>query len=79
MKSHLFEPFFSTKEFTGTGLGLWVGRGTVEKHGADIRFCSQQGSARRAGCTICTVFLPLESEPSMDRANEIDLSTAQSA
>lgn len=77
-KSHLFEPFFSTKELTGTGLGLWVGRGIVEKHGGDIRFSSRQASARRAGRTVCTVFLPLESEPGTGSANDIDLSTSQS-
>jgi signal transduction histidine kinase/CheY-like chemotaxis protein len=78
-KSHLFEPFFSTKGFTGTGLGLWVGRGIVEKHGGYIRFWSRQASARRTGGTVCMVFLPLESEPSGESASDIDLTAAQSA
>jgi signal transduction histidine kinase/ActR/RegA family two-component response regulator len=77
-KSHLFEPFFSTKELTGTGLGLWVGRGIVEKHGGEILFSSRQVSAGRGGHTVCTVFFPLESEPAVKNINDSDLSTAQS-
>jgi PAS domain S-box-containing protein len=34
----LFEAFFSTKKEHGTGLGLWVSKGIVEKHGGSITF-----------------------------------------
>ena len=78
-KSHLFEPFFSTKELTGTGLGLWVGRGIVEKHGGDIQFRSREATEGRVGGTVCTVFLPLEAPQEAAPANEVDLSTANSA
>jgi signal transduction histidine kinase len=36
----IFEPFFSTKDGTGTGLGLWVTQNIVGKHGGTIRVFS---------------------------------------
>ena len=37
----MFEPFVSTKEATGIGLGLWVTDGIVRKHGGTIRVRSR--------------------------------------
>ena len=37
---HLFEPFFTTKSIKGTGLGLWISRGIIQKYGGTIRFRS---------------------------------------
>jgi PAS domain S-box-containing protein len=34
----LFEPFFSTKLSKGTGLGLWISKGIVQKYDGSIRF-----------------------------------------
>jgi len=35
-QQNLFQPFFSTKGERGTGLGLWVSRGILSKHGGRI-------------------------------------------
>jgi signal transduction histidine kinase len=54
----IFEPFFSTKEESGTGLGLWVCRGIVQKHHGKIRFRSKTENGRLQGTTF-SVFLPI--------------------
>jgi len=55
-RSRLFEPFFTTKAEKGTGLGLWVSQGIVEKHGGFIRLKSSTGPERRG--TVFSMFLP---------------------
>ena len=37
---HLFEPFFTTKSTKGTGLGLWISKGIVQKYDGAINFRS---------------------------------------
>jgi PAS domain S-box-containing protein len=55
---HLFEPFVTTKEATGIGLGLWVSDEIVQKHGGWIRVRSKTEGARRG--TAFEIFLPKE-------------------
>jgi PAS domain S-box-containing protein len=54
--SQLFQPFFTTKGENGTGLGLWVSKGIVNKHGGSINIVSSTDSATHG--TAVTVFLP---------------------
>ena len=58
----LYEPFFTTKEAFGTGLGLWVSEGIVRKHGGTIRVRSRVEPSGSG--TVFTVFLPWHSERS---------------
>src|ERR1019366_3754783 len=55
--SHVFEPFFTTKTDVGTGLGLWVTKGIVDKQGGAITVTSTTDPTAH-GTTI-TVTLPL--------------------
>lgn len=57
-KQGLFTRFFTTKGEKGTGLGLWVSKGIVEKHEGSMRFRSSTEGSRRG--TTFMVFLPLE-------------------
>lgn len=40
---HIFNPFFTTKKTGGSGLGLWVSLGIVERYGGRISVASQPG------------------------------------
>lgn len=56
----IFEPFFTTKKESGTGLGLWVSRGIVQKHGGSIRVRSRAKGATTG--TVFSIFLPQRRE-----------------
>ncbi|MGB0124570.1 MAG: ATP-binding protein [Silvibacterium sp.] len=55
----IFEPFFSTKGTTGTGLGLWVSLEILRKHQASIRLRTRTG--KRSG-TVFRIFLPFHAD-----------------
>ena len=52
----LFEPFFTTKSSKGTGLGLWISKGIVQKYEGRISFRSYGHAGGYATCF--RVFLP---------------------
>ena len=57
-RGSLFQPFFTTKGEHGTGLGLWVSRGIVEKHEGSMKFRTSTNSGHSGTCF--NVFLPNE-------------------
>jgi signal transduction histidine kinase len=54
----IFEPFFTTKGDKGTGLGLWLCTGIVNRVGGSIRVWSSRRTGRSGACF--SVFLPVE-------------------
>jgi len=55
-QGRIFEPFFTTKSDFGTGLGLWVTKELVEKHGGTIAFRSNCQNGNSGTCF--SVMLP---------------------
>jgi PAS domain S-box-containing protein len=72
IRGRIFRPFFTTKGSIGSGLGLWVSQGIVEKHGGKISLRSSTAPGRSG--TVFTLFLPMyrtgESLP-FTRAEEV--------
>jgi signal transduction histidine kinase len=60
MKSHLFQAFRSTKGSNGSGLGLWISKEIIDKHGGLIQFRSST-KAGNSG-TIFSIFIPSRDE-----------------
>ncbi|MEO6804188.1 MAG: ATP-binding protein, partial [Granulicella sp.] len=57
----VFEPFYTTKGNLGTGIGLWVTRQLIEKHGGQILLTSSTDPADHG--TSITLSLPLSTHP----------------
>jgi len=62
----IFEPLFTTKEATGSGLGLWVSKQIIEKHGGYIRIRSSPRKPRSG--TVISIFLPAIETPATEVA-----------
>jgi signal transduction histidine kinase len=77
VREHIFEPFYTTKEVTGTGLGLWVSWEIVVKHKGFIRVRSRSDAARGRTGTAFELFFPDEFEPVL--APEIEAQVASAA
>lgn len=71
----LFEPFFSTKSTKGTGLGLWISKGIIQKYEGRISFRSLK---TLYGCITCfKVFLPTSGILHMGAAPSGEISIGQ--
>ncbi|MFZ0704036.1 MAG: response regulator [Candidatus Korobacteraceae bacterium] len=57
VQEQMYDPFFTTKELKGSGLGLWVSRALITKHRGTIRFRSS--TRKGASGTTFEVFLPV--------------------
>ena len=55
-RARIYQPFFTTKGERGTGLGLWVSAGIVDRIGGSIRVWSTRRPGRSGTCF--SVFLP---------------------
>jgi PAS domain S-box-containing protein len=53
---HIFEPFYTTKKDHGTGLGLWLAYGAIQKHAGWMRVATRTTPGRSG--TVFAVFLP---------------------
>lgn len=64
---YIFEPFYSTKEELGTGLGLATIYGIIEQHNAEIQVTSQLGQG-----TVFSIYWPLHNVAAnpIERINE---------
>jgi len=63
MLRRLFQPFVTTKGEAGTGLGLWVSKGILDKHHATVAVRT------RPGCgTVFRLFFPVSTDANPDSA-----------
>lgn len=53
----IFEPFYTTKDLNGTGLGLWISAGIVERHGGRLSVRSSEHPVHHG--TIFSLLLPI--------------------
>jgi PAS domain S-box-containing protein len=56
IRAQIFDPFFTSKQDVGTGLGLWVTKNIVEKHHGTIRVRTSTGPAQ--SWTAFSICLP---------------------
>jgi signal transduction histidine kinase len=66
IRKRILEPFFTTKELKGTGLGLWLAKSIVLKHQGNLRFRSSILAGRSGTCF--KVFLPIGQSPTSEES-----------
>jgi signal transduction histidine kinase len=58
VKEKVFDAFFTTKEETGTGLGLWVSHEIILKHRGLVHIRSRAAGQGKTSGTVFGIFLP---------------------
>jgi len=56
--ARVFEPFYTTKDLNGTGLGLWISEGIVQRHHGRLTVRSSEHPVHHG--TVFSLFLPCE-------------------
>jgi len=58
VRERIFEAFFTTKELTGTGLGLWVSYEIIVKHRGLVHVRSRAAAGGKSSGTVFQIFIP---------------------
>jgi signal transduction histidine kinase len=58
VQARIWNPFFTTKGVTGTGLGLWVSKEIVQRHRGELNVRSSRSPTHHG--TVFTLFLPFD-------------------
>lgn len=68
VRKRAFEAFFTTKEVTGTGLGLWISMEIINKHRGLIHLRSRPATPGKSSGTVIQFFIP--DDPNLMAASE---------
>ena len=66
VRRRLFQPFYTTKGLSGTGLGLWISEGIVHRHHGRLQVRSSQHPVHHG--SVFTLFLPVNEAVEQDAA-----------
>lgn len=77
VRARAFEAFFTTKDVTGTGLGLWVSHEIIAKGKGLVHLRSRTAREGRRGGTVFEIFLPDEAGTNSVAAAAGDATPAQ--